>query len=170
MTGPGDDFVEYWQGQRPDLDPDVLALELTLTRLQLILLASSARLAEEQGLGPQDYGLIAEIRRGMDGVPVRPSDLKKIFRIERSAITYRIDRLVELGYVTRATKPDDRRAIELSVTEAGVAVTDAIMTKLTKRLEDCVEAMGASAQDRKQLLGLLRGLERQMTLIERPAL
>ena len=170
MTGPGDDFVEYWQGQRPDLDPDVLALELTLTRLQLILLSSSARLAEEQGLGPMDYGLIAEIRRGMNGTPVRPSDLKKIFRLERSAITYRIDRLVELGYVTRATKPDDRRAIELSVTEAGVAVTDAIMTKLTKRLEDCVEAMGASAQDRKQLLGLLRGLERQMTLIEGPAL
>jgi DNA-binding MarR family transcriptional regulator len=166
MTGLGDDFVSYWQGQRPDLDPDVLALELTLTRLQLILLSSSARLAEEQGLGPQDYGLIAEIRRGMDGRPVRPSDLKKVFRLERSAITYRIDRLVELGYVTRATKPDDRRAIELSVTEAGVAVVDAIMTKLTGRLEDCVEAMGASAQDRQQLLALLRGLERQMARLE----
>ena len=166
MTGAGDDFVSYWQSQRPDLPPDVLALELTLTRLQLLLLSSSARLAEEQGLGPQDYGLIAEIRRGRNGAPVRPSDLKKIFRLERSAITYRIDRLVELGYVSRATRADDRRAIALSVTAAGVAVVDTIMTKLTGRLADCVQAMGASAQERQQLLGLLQGLERQMAQLE----
>ena len=166
MTGLGDDLVSYWQGQRSDLDPDVLALELTLTRLQLILLASSARLAEEAGLGPQDYGLIAEIRRGMAGTPVRPSDLRKTFRLERSAITYRIDRLVELGYVTRATSLDDRRSIELSATPAGVAVTDAIMTKLTKRLEACVDAMGVSAKERQTFLGMLRRLEQQMVRLE----
>jgi len=52
------------------------------------------------------------------------SEIGKILGIENSAMTGMIDRLEKSGFVTRQTDPEDRRALLICVTAAGLEEAD----------------------------------------------
>ncbi len=63
--------------------------------------------------------LAADTRR------LRMSELADDVLVSRSRLTYRIDRLVETGFVVREECEDDRRGMWAIITEAGVAALSA---------------------------------------------
>ena len=48
--------------------------------------------------------------------------------IMSGTMTNRLDQLEKAGLVTRATNPDDRRGVVITLTERGLAVVDAAVT------------------------------------------
>ena len=121
------EFVRYWLGQRPDLDPEALALQLTIARLTIMSRRTLARMAEAQGITATDFQIMGVIKRGGEaGAPTRPSDLWKLF----------------------------------SLTPAGSAKVDAVMTGYSALIDDKLTAVDAVPGGRKALTGLLRALAR----------
>ena len=54
-----------------------------------------------------------------DPVPVSASDLKKRILVNNPDVTRLLDRLVKKGYVVRKTCPENRRKIDISLTDSG---------------------------------------------------
>ncbi|MEO6338855.1 MAG: MarR family transcriptional regulator [Caulobacteraceae bacterium] len=167
--GPTALFVDYWLQQRQDLDPQVLALELTLARLNLLSKRSATWVAEAHGVTATDYSLMAVIKRGKDGKPIGPSDLAKLFNLRPSVITYRVNQLVERGLVRRADKPGDRRAILLHLTDKGAVMVDAILGSLANHLSNGLDALDGLPGGRDGFLDLLSALVRRLEQLETAA-
>ena len=99
--------------------PGVDGLRLVGT---LILLVRSLEQQLRQAPGADtlaisDLGVLGQIDRGIDC----PSHLARSLRLDPARVTHLTDRLVTLGYVTRASDPADRRRWLLSLTPSGAA-------------------------------------------------
>jgi DNA-binding MarR family transcriptional regulator len=99
--------------------PGVDGLRLVST---LILLVRSLEQQLRQAPGADtlaisDLGMLGQIDRGVDC----PSHLARTLRLDPARVTHLTDRLVTLGYVTRASDPADRRRWRLSLTPSGAA-------------------------------------------------
>lgn len=161
---PGD-LLGFWLERRPDLNPEVLALELTLARLNLLSIKSMDRIAAARGVSAADYLFMSAIGRGRPDGALRPSDLGKLFGLQPSVVTYRVNQLVERKLVDRNVNTDDRRVILLSLTERGTQIVNEIMTAQVRRLDECLKSVDAFEQGRRTLQALLGalavGLERR---------
>ena len=151
-------FVRYWLGQRPDLDPEALALQLTIARLTIMSRRTLGRMAEAEGITATDFQIMGVIKRGNKDGPIRPSDLWKLFALTPGAITYRINRLFDMGLVKRRAQAGDRRVILLRLTPAGEAKVDKMMTGYTAILNQKLEAMDQLHGGRTELTRLLGAL------------
>lgn len=154
---PGD-FARFWLEQRPDLNPQVLMLELTMARLNLLSIKSVDRIAARHGISAADYLFMSAISRGRPDGPMRPSDLGKLFGLQPSVVTYRVNQLVERHLVDRNTKTDDRRVILLSLTQRGSKTVHEIMTALVLRLDERLASVDGFTQGRRTLQELLGAL------------
>lgn len=150
-----EDFAKYWLEQRPDLNPQVLTLELALARLNLLSIKSVDRVASRYAVSAADYLFMAAISRGRLDGPARPSDLGKFFGLQPSVVTYRVSQLVERQLVDRNTKPEDRRVIELSLTRRGTQIVHEIMTALVAQLDERLKSVDEIAHGRRTLQALL---------------
>jgi DNA-binding MarR family transcriptional regulator len=56
--------------------------------------------------------------------PCTMNDLARVSAIERTTLTRTIDHLVAEGLASRATPPEDRRQVRISLTPAGIAALD----------------------------------------------
>ncbi|MEM9562231.1 MAG: MarR family transcriptional regulator [Actinomycetota bacterium] len=66
-----------------------------------------------------DYEILSELVRAPDQ-RLRMSDLANQVLVSRSRLTYRIDRLVDVGFVTREECEDDRRGMWAIISERGL--------------------------------------------------
>ncbi|HEY8486162.1 MAG TPA: MarR family transcriptional regulator [Limnochordales bacterium] len=70
------------------------------------------------------------------------------------AVTKLVDRLVRKGVVTRRENPDDRRSVEISLTEAGRATVERIRQRRSQVFEMILDRM--NPEDREMLERALR--------------
>ena len=96
-----------------------------------------ARVAEHHGLTPIQAKLLFVLMIG----PRVMGSLAAIFGVEKAALTGLVDRVERLGLVRRSSVPGDRRAIHVTLTDAG---------------EDAATAFYADAKE--ELNGLLSPL------------
>jgi DNA-binding MarR family transcriptional regulator len=155
--GPAAEFTRYWLARRPDLDPDALALAMTLARAFLLDMKNVSAIAERHGLTSTDYSLMATIQRGRREGPIRPSDLSRMFNLPRSLVTYRIGQLEQRGLVAR-TPGADRRVVQLGLTATGAEGVDAIVTEIAARAAERMGALDAFPGGRTTLQRLLSAL------------
>jgi DNA-binding MarR family transcriptional regulator len=158
-------FQRHWLAERPDLDPEALALELTVARIGLLARKSLERLTGASGVSGRDYTLMAMIKRGGVGGALRPSDLWKRLQLSPATVTYHIARLADRGLVVRETSPDDRRAVLLKLTSDGDRLVDSTMTAVTKAMAERLADFGSDA-DRRALRRLLDRLARRWEQLE----
>jgi DNA-binding MarR family transcriptional regulator len=74
-----------------------------------------------------DFGILEQLSEAPDD-RLRMSDLAAQVLVSRSRLTYRIDRLAEVGFVTREECEDDRRGMWAIVTPAGREAYEAART------------------------------------------
>ena len=84
--------------------------------------AALSRVAARYGMSYRDVYLLMTLRRA--GRPLTPTELLAELSITMAAITKRIDRLAETGYVQRARDPDDGRSVRIVLTDAGRRLVD----------------------------------------------
>lgn len=75
-------------------------------------------LQQRSHLNLTDYEILSVLSRSPQQ-RLRMSDLARQVLVSRSRLTYRVDRLAEVGYVSREECEDDRRGLWAIVTEQG---------------------------------------------------
>lgn len=147
MQDAVDRLLAEWKGERPELDCEPLGIVVRLQRLGTLLRRDAERALEPIGLKLWEYDVLAALRR--QGKPYRlsASDLARSSLLTSGAMTTRIDRLEERGWVRRETDPRDRRGVLVSLTRSGLDLID--------------KAIGARLQAARHQLMQLSPRERQ---------
>jgi len=105
---------------------------------------------EIQGLQRQQYWVLVALSVS----PRRMSDLAECAQTSQASLTGIVDRLVEHGLVQRVRSEEDRRVVEVSLTEHGRRVTQQADAAFATRLAHVVEPLEPG--ERAELLRLMR--------------
>lgn len=154
----GDDRVDVilgqWARERPDLDASPLAVIGRLSRVTRQI-EDTLRINQRRfGLTPDEFDVLATLRRGGDPFEMNPCDLGDSMMISSGTVTHRLDKLEKRGLVSRRPDPTDRRSVLVSLTPEGRELQD---TAMVSHLE--LEARllaGLSERQRTELARLLK--------------
>lgn len=125
MQDAVDRIVEQWARERPGLDTSSVAVIGRVSRISQLLDRSMADTFAQHGLQPGWYDVLAALRRSGGTCELAPTTLVETMMLTSGAVTKRIDRLEQLGYVERREDPDDGRGVRVRLTRAGRRVLDA---------------------------------------------
>lgn len=103
-----------------------------------------------------EWGLLDQLRRG--GPPYRctPGTFARRQGLSTGAMTNRLDRLEQAGFVRRLPDPDDRRSTLVELTDAGRTVWEESVG--TQAAKEAVIADALDAREKDELNALLRRL------------
>lgn len=79
---------------------------------------------EATGLSSADYAMLVHLSES-DELSARMSELAACSGLPSGQVTYRVDRLVKLGFLARRPTPDDGRGAEAVMTEDGLVAFNA---------------------------------------------
>ena len=103
----------------------------------------------------------------LDSGARRMSDLAERAQTSQASLTGIVDRLEERGLVGRVRSAEDRRVVEVSLTDAGAIELRQTRAGFVARLDSALSPL--SAEERATFLGLLRKLTEHMPEARNPA-
>lgn len=115
-----DDFVERACEIFPRLDPEVEGIVDRVCKLSKRFDTILEHGADAFDLNKGEYKLLVTLRQHNDGFTMSPGELGESLLLSSGAMTNRLDGLEAAGLVTREPDPDDRRALIVRLTPAGV--------------------------------------------------
>ncbi|PWD51941.1 MarR family transcriptional regulator [Serinibacter arcticus] len=130
-------------GAVPDT-PD--ATDELASQLRRAILVTSRRLRAER-VGDVTLGQYSVMARLLEEGSATPSDLAALERVAAPSMTRTVRCLEDAGYVTRAEHPDDRRAILLTLTDAGHEVIRETRRRRTVWLAQRLDSLTADELD-----------------------
>jgi DNA-binding MarR family transcriptional regulator len=152
------DHVDRWLAERelPGVDLEVEAIVDRIGGLNRRLHKLLDQTLSEFGLSGGEWKVINHLQSA--GPPYRRSAGKLATRAELSsgAMTNRLDRLEEAGLVRRLPDPDDRRGVQVELTEHGLKVWEEALR--TGAAQEALVAAALTKQEKEQLNSLLRRL------------
>lgn len=115
-------MVEAWHRSHPGLDVSQLEVVGRLLLCARHLERALVTALKPIGLSFSDFDVLNTLRRM--AAPANPTELAAASLITSGAMTARLDRLTEMGLVERTTDARDRRAVRVTLTEAGDRTAD----------------------------------------------
>lgn len=149
-----DRIVDEWRAERPDLDSSPIAVVGRVSRLARRI---ERRLGENfaaHGIEEWMYDVMATLRRIGPPHELCAGDLVDRSMVTTGAITHRVDRLVERGFVERRPDPVDRRKVVVRLTAAGIAKVDEVAPSHLAIEEELLGPL--SSEERAALAAALR--------------
>lgn len=109
------------------------------------------------GISVSEWRVVAHLSQ-TDSVSVR--EIHKRVDMDKPKVSRAASRLEAAGYVTKTINPNDRRLVELSLTNKGRAMIDALAPIAESYEVQLTQLLGAQATDfRKALVTLLNSLD-----------
>lgn len=164
-----DEFLDELSPELPRLDLVTEGIVDRISFLNRHLKRAMEETLAERGLSHGEWSVLGMLKR--PGPPYRrtPGQLARHADLSTGAMTNRLDRLEQAGLVRRLPDPDDRRSIQVELTEAGHRAWEESVDAQARKEEVIVSAL--SAKEREQLNALLRRVvvaaEREHGPIER---
>jgi DNA-binding MarR family transcriptional regulator len=149
-----DRMLDSWAPELPGIDLDVEAAVQRIHKLHRHIQRRMKETLTEQGLNYGEWGVLAHL--SLAGPPYRdsPGQLAEKDGLSSGAMTNRLDQLEKAGLVRRLPDPDDRRALQVELTEKGRKLwLEAVGVQAAK--EASVTA-ALNERELAQLNGLLR--------------
>jgi DNA-binding MarR family transcriptional regulator len=112
-----DVLLAAWKKQNPELDVPAKAVTIRLRRLTHYIEREVRRELAEHDIELWEFEMMLALRRS--GGQLHAGALQRYSQVTSGAITNRIARLEEQGWVRRDVEPKDRRQVIVSLTEAG---------------------------------------------------
>lgn len=138
--------MAQWRDQRPDLDPSPQGVIGRLHRVAARLTEELVEVYARFGLGEGEFDVLATLRRTGAPYELTPGDLAASTMVSSGAVTKRVDRCAEHGWVTRRVGEADARSRVVALTPAGLDLID--------------RAFEAHMANEHRLVGTLTELER----------
>ena len=138
-------IMAQWHRERPDLDVSPQGVIGRLHRLAARLTEELVAVYGEFGLGEGEFDVLATLRRAGAPYELAPGELARWTMVSSGAVTKRVDRCVEQGWVTRRVGDGDQRGRVIALTPAGLDLIDRAFT--------------AHMANEHRLVGLLSELE-----------
>jgi DNA-binding MarR family transcriptional regulator len=133
----------------PDADITAVSGFLHLLRVATDLsIALDACLSKHQLLQGRWWVLILLMRE--ESKTSTPSILAEKAGVSRATMTGLIDGLEQSNLVARIYTKDDRRSVQIKLTEAGQAKLDVVMPDYYRRLRKCMQALDANKREQLQ--------------------
>ncbi|HEX6469561.1 MAG TPA: MarR family transcriptional regulator [Streptosporangiaceae bacterium] len=156
MEDEVDRLVAAWRKERPDLDVEPLHVLSRVSRLARHLDRARRSVFAAHDLESWEFDVLTALRRAGAPYQLSPGRLLRATLVTSGTMTNRIDRLEAAGLVGRHPDPQDKRGVQVRLTEAGRARVDAAFADLLERERRLLG--GLSGVDRDHLAGLLRTL------------
>lgn len=151
-----DRIIEQWNRERPDVDVSGMAIIGRVTRLEKLIRSRLDVVFAQHDLESWEFDVLATLLRTGAPHQLTPGALLKSTMITSGAMTNRIDRLENRGFVKRIDNPDDGRQVLVTLTKKGLTTVDAA---LVNHAANELEIVGELGEDeRYQLIELLRRL------------
>ena len=156
MEDEVDRLVAAWEAERPDLDIEPLHVLSRVSRLARHLDRARRAVFVAHDLEPWEFDVLTALRRAGRPYQLSPGRLLRATLVTSGTMTNRIDRLAAAGLVERHPDPQDKRGVQVRLTEAGRHRVDAAFADLLDRERGLLR--GLSSAEQRQLSGLLRTL------------
>ncbi|MCC2269074.1 MarR family transcriptional regulator [Streptomyces olivaceus] len=153
---PVDAIVGQWARVRPDLDMAAMEVFGRVFRLARAMGDRMETAYARFGISRGEFDALAALRRAGEPYTLSPRQLSATLMLTTGGMTGRLDRLEGAGLLRRSPDPHDRRALQVTLTDRGLALIDeAVGAGLA------VQAAALSALDARQaaqVADLLRDL------------
>lgn len=153
-----DEIVSQWRRERPDVDVSGMEVIGRLTRVVGEIRPRLNEVFTRHDLESWEFDMLATLVRTGSPHQLTPGQLLDAMMITSGAMTNRIDRLVQRGYVQRAKNPNDGRQVLVTLTDAGRDKVDAALAEHAANELSMLETLDAA--QRAQLIELLQLLHR----------
>jgi DNA-binding MarR family transcriptional regulator len=167
-----------WQREREDLDLQNFLLAIYFMRLgTLVDRAYDRHCQKHYGVNGGDMRLMLALRRSGPPYVKRPTDLFRALLVTSGAITKKVDRLVQVGYVERLPDPSHSGGFLVHLTKKGLQVVENAVEHLANEsvLAPAMARLGPEERKRGsefalRLLSALEKTEADMPEEEEPPL
>ncbi|MFD9412532.1 MarR family winged helix-turn-helix transcriptional regulator [Streptomyces sp. NPDC059989] len=160
MTEANKDAVDaitaQWYAVRPDLDTAPMAVFGRIYRITKAMGDEMERTYNRYGISRGEFDVVATLRRSGSPYTLSPRQLSATLMLTTGGMTGRLDKLEKAGLLARKPDPHDRRGLQVTITDRGLALID---EAVTAGLEVQRAALtGFSKEEVDVLSGLLRKL------------
>ncbi|CAM5424773.1 MarR family winged helix-turn-helix transcriptional regulator [Streptomyces aurantiogriseus] len=152
-----DAIIEQWAAERPDLDTTAMEVFGRIHRLSRAVSDRTEKAYAALGISRGEFDVLATLRRSGEPYALSPRQLSATLMLTTGGMTGRLDKLERAGLLRRSPDPHDRRGLQVTLTEKGLAlVEEAVGTGLAVQTEALSAALDAEQAGR--LADLLREL------------
>ncbi|MFF9058289.1 MarR family winged helix-turn-helix transcriptional regulator [Streptomyces sp. NPDC101213] len=150
-------MVEQWAVERPDLDTAAMEVFGRVSRLARAMGDRMEKAYAGLGISRGEFDVLATLRRSGEPYALSPRELSATLMLTTGGMTGRLDKLERAGLLRRSPDPHDRRGLQVTLTERGLAVVEeAVGAGLAVQTEALSAALDAGQAGR--LADLLREL------------
>lgn len=149
-----DTVLDQWRQTKLDIDARSLAVVGRILRLAGMMEQRTNAALAEYNLALWEFDVLATLRRKGKPYAMTPKELMAATMLSSGAMTNRIDRLQEQGYVERIPSEEDRRSLYVSLTAKGIQVIGAASVARFAEAKEVLEHL--SSPERSSLANLLR--------------
>jgi DNA-binding MarR family transcriptional regulator len=158
---PIDRIESDWQRERPDVNVSSVGIVSRIWRVGRHLEhAREVRLAQH-GTDRVTLDVLAMLRRAGPPFRLTAGELTHHSLISSGGVSQRLQKLERAGFVKRQFHRDDRRRVDVQLTEAGRELVDSTLADVMAHEADLLECLSADerAELRRLLKKLMFGLE-----------
>jgi DNA-binding MarR family transcriptional regulator len=149
-----DDHVDRAVEEFPEIDPSVEQIVSRVEKLARYINKSASETLAHHRLTDGEYKVLVKLRLAGEPYQASPGELSEHVMLSTGAMTNRLDRLEERGFVVRKPDPHDRRGVLVEITPAGQDVLVAAVREQAAKEIRLLEGLPES--DRPELIDLLR--------------
>jgi DNA-binding MarR family transcriptional regulator len=150
-----DRFLEHLEGI-PDLDYDVEGIVERIQGLEKRFKRALEGTLEEHGLSLGEWRVLGALRNESTPGYCTPGWLSSELELSSGAMTNRLDKLEEAGFIRRLPDPNDRRGIRIELTKDGAQVW--IESTNAQARKESLVAEALTKKEQAQVNTLLRKL------------
>ncbi|MEU8773906.1 MarR family transcriptional regulator [Streptomyces sp. NPDC048606] len=123
-----DAIIAQWYAVRPELETAPMAVFGRIYRISKAMGEAMERAYGRHGISRGEFDVIGTLRRSGAPYTLSPRQLSATLMLTTGGMTGRLDKLEKAGLLTRSPDPHDRRALQVTITEHGLAVVDQAVT------------------------------------------
>jgi DNA-binding MarR family transcriptional regulator len=155
-----DQHVDRWRSTFKGFDPEVEGALVRIGAINRHVKRANAAAFQALGVEPSEYDTLHTLLIQPEPQETTPAQLAEACHVTRAAMTSRLDRLAEQGYVTRETDPLDRRRVIVRPTAAGREVWTKALELAVVSEKQAFSALGP--KEMRELNTLLRKVVRSL--------
>lgn len=151
-----DAIIDQWYAVRPELDTVPMAVFGRIYRITKAMGDAMEQAYSRFGISRGEFDVVATLRRSGAPYTLSPRQLSATLMLTTGGMTGRLDKLEKAGLLCRKPDPHDRRGLQVTITDRGLALID---EAVTAGLEVQRAALrGLDDEETALLTGLLRKL------------